>query len=129
MVQGYCGSIGFFFGRLSFPNELTIAFLGKDEDLVIGLASLLSEIGPENLKVNFKLLPNGLAEISVFDKRDPENFLDIRQRPIEHVSRFLSDLQKDKKFVVTVGDLDLNLDYSTLRLELDNADMITEHLN
>ncbi len=129
MAPGYCSAIGYFFGRLVPPNELTIAFVGENEDVVIGLASLLSEIGPENLQVRFKLLPNGLAEITVFDKRDPENFCDTRIRPIEHVVRFLHDLQEDKKFVITVGDLNLNMEYEMLRLELDKVDWVTEYLN
>jgi hypothetical protein len=129
MAHGYCSSIGYFFGRLVPPNELTIAFLGENEDIRIGLASLLSEIGTDNLRVTFQLLPSGQAEITVFDKRDPDNFSDSRNRPVEHVSRFLCDLQEDKKFVITIGDLNMNLDYNTLRLELDQVDWITENLH
>lgn len=129
MAHGYCSSIGYFFGRLDSPDELTIAFLGENDGLIFGLASLLSEIGSENLQVSFKLLLNGSAEIAVFDKRDPDNFLDTRNRPAEHVSRFLYDLQNDKKFVITVGDLNLKMDYQTLRLELDQVDWLTEYLN
>ncbi len=129
MGEGYCSSIGYFFGRLVPPNELTIAFLGENEDLVIGLASILSDIGPENLQVSFAMLPEGLAEITVFDKRDPENFSDTRKRPIEHVARFLYDLQKDRKFIITVGDLNLNLHYHILRLELEHVDWVAGYLN
>ncbi len=129
MAHGYCSAIGYFFGRLSRPSELTIAFLGENEDLVIGLASILSEIGPENLQVIFKLLPSGIAEITVFDRRDPENFSDTRKRPVEHVARFLYDLQEDKKFVITVGDLNLNMDYEVLRLELANVEWVTEYVH
>jgi len=129
MAHGYCSSIGYFFGRLVPPNELTIAFLGENKDLVIGLASILSDIGPENLQVIFKLLPNGMAEITVFDKRDPDNFCDTRKRPIDHIFRFLHDLQEDKKFIITVGDFDMNLDYETLRMELDQVAYITEYLH
>ncbi len=127
MAHGYCSSIGYFFGRLIPPNELTIAFLGENEDL-IGLASILSEIGPENLRVSFSLLPNGLANITVCDMRDPENFSDTRKRPIEHVARFFQDFQTDQKFIITVGDLNLNIYYDMLRLELDQVDWITEYL-
>ncbi|PKM79749.1 MAG: hypothetical protein CVU89_16805 [Firmicutes bacterium HGW-Firmicutes-14] len=129
MAHGYCTSIGYFFGRLDSPDELTIAFLGNNDDVVIGLASLLSDIGPQNLRVSFKLLPSGLAEITVYDERDPENFSDTRQRPAEHIMRFLHDLQNDKRFIITVGDLNLNLNYDILRLELDKVDYLTEYLN
>lgn len=129
MAHGFCSAIGYFFGRLNTPNELTIAFLGENEDLVFGLASILSEIGPENLKVKCCILPNGLAEITVFDKRDPENFSDTRKRPVEHIARFLNDLQEDKKFVITVGDLNLNMNYQVLRMELDDVEWVTEYLN
>ena len=129
MAHGYCNAIGYFFGRLDCPSELTIAFLGENDDLVIGLASILSEIGPENLQVKINVLSDGLAEITVFDRRDPENFSDSRRRPVEHVARFLYDLQEDKKFVITVGDLNLNMDYEVLRLELDQVEWITEYLN
>lgn len=129
MAHGFCSSIGYFFGRLNSPSELTIAFLGENEDLVFGLASILSEIGPENLKVRSCILPNGLAEITVFDKRDPENFSDSRKRPIEHIARFLNDLQEDKKFIITVGDFSLNMNYQVLRMELDDVEWVTEYLN
>lgn len=129
MAHGYYSAIGYFFGRLDRPSELTIAFLGENEDVVLGLASILSEIGPENLQVTSKLLPNGLAEITVFDKRDPENFSDSRRRPVEHVARFLYDLHEDKKFVITVGDYNLNMDYEILRLELDQVEWLTDYLH
>lgn len=129
MAHGFCSAIGYFFGRLDSPSELTIAFLGENDELVFGLASLLSEIGSENLQVSCKLQPNGLVEITVFDKRDPDNFSDSRKRPIEHVARFIQDLQTDKKFVITVGDLNLNMDYQTLRMELDQVDWITDYVN
>jgi hypothetical protein len=129
MAHGFCSSIGYFFGRLNSPSELTIAFLGENEDLVFGLASILSEIGPENLKVRSCILPNGLAEITVFDKRDPENFSDSRKRPLEHIARFLNDLQEDKKFIITVGDFSLNMNYQVLRMELDDVEWVTEYLN
>lgn len=129
MAHGYCSFIGYFFGRLVPPNELTIAFLGENEDMVIGLASILSDIGPENLQVTFEMLPNGMAEITVFDKRDPENFLDARKRPVEHVARFLHDLQDDKKFIITVGDLNMNIHYDILRMELDQVEWLTEYVN
>lgn len=128
MARGYCSDIGYFFGRLVNPNELTIAFLGDNQDLVIGLASLLSDIGQENLQVNFKILSNGQAEITVFDKRDPDNFSDSRKRPLDHISRFLLDLQEDKKFVITVGDLNLNMDYDILRMELENINYVTDYI-
>lgn len=129
MAHGFCSAIGYFFGRLNTPSELTIAFLGENEDLVFGLASILAEIGPENLKVKSCILPNGLAEITVFDKRDPENFSDTRKRPVEHIARFLNDLQEDKKFIITVGDLNLNMNYQVLRMELDDVEWVTEYLN
>ena len=129
MAHGYCSSIGYFFGRLVPPNELTIAFLGENEDMVSGLASILSDIGSENLQVTFELLSNGLAQITVSDKRDPDNFSDSRKRPFEHVTRFMYDLEFDKKFVITVGDLNLNLNYEILRIELDQVNWVTKHLN
>lgn len=129
MAHGFCNAIGYFFGRLNTPSELTIAFLGENEDLVFGLASILAEIGPENLKVKSSILPNGLAEITVFDKRDPENFSDTRKRPVEHIARFLNDLQEDKKFIITVGDLRGNMNYQVLRMELDDVEWVTEYLN
>lgn len=121
MAHGYCSSLGYFFGRLVSPNELTIAFLGESEDLRFGLAALLSEIGPENLQVIFRMRTDGMVEITTLDKRDPENFSDTRKRPVEHVVRFLNDLEEDKKFVITVGDMNLNLDYRTLRMEIDSV--------
>ena len=128
MAQGYCKDLGYFFGRLDSPDELTIAFLGQNDDLVFGLASILSDIGPENLHVKCSMSPTGFVEITVFDCRDPENFSDTRKRPIEHVSRFMLDFQNDKKFVVTVGDLNLNLHYDILRLEIDHIDWVPEYL-
>ncbi|MDT3699148.1 MAG: hypothetical protein RO469_06930 [Thermincola sp.] len=129
MAHGFCSAIGYFFGRLNSPSELTIAFLGENEDLVFGLASILDEIGPENLKVKCCTLPNGLAEITVFDKRDPDNFSDSRKRPLEHIARFINDLQEDKKFIITVGDLNLNMNYQVLRMELDDVELVTEYLH
>lgn len=129
MAHGYCSSIGYFFGRLVPPNELTIAFLGENEDTRFGVAALLSEIGPENLQLIFNLLPDGMAEITLVDSRDPDNFSDTRKRPIEHVIRFMDDLYEDKKFVITVGDMDMNLDYRTLRLEMNQVYWVTENLH
>lgn len=129
MAHGFCKAIGYFFGRLASPDELTIAFLGENDDLLIGLAAILSEIGPNNLKVAFKVLPSGMVEITVRDKHDPENFCDSRLRPAEHVVRFLNDLQTDKKFVITVGDMDLNLNYDLLRMELDRVDWEISYLH
>jgi len=129
MARGYCNAIGYFFGRLVPPNELTIAFLGESEDTRFGVAAILSDIGPEHLQVIFNLLPDGMAEITLVDARDPENFSDTRKRPIEHVIRFMDDLSEDKKFVVTVGDMEMNLDYRTLRLELEQVSWITENLH
>ena len=129
MAHGYCKDLGYFFGRLDSPDELTIAFLGKNDDIMFGLASILSDIGPENLHVKCKMLPVGLVEITVFDRRDPNNFCDTRKRPMEHVSRFMLDLQEDKKFVITVGDLDFNLHYDILRLELEHVDWVIDYLH
>lgn len=129
MARGYCNSIGYFFGRLVPPNELTIAFLGESEDTRFGVAAILADIGPEHLQVIFNLMPDGMAEITLVDARDPENFSDTRKRPIEHVIRFMDDLSEDKKFVVTVGDMNMNLDYRTLRLELEQVSWITENLH
>ncbi|WP_418792290.1 hypothetical protein [Phosphitispora sp. TUW77] len=129
MAQGYCRDLGYFFGRLDSPDELTIAFLGHNDDTVYGLARILSDIGPENLHVKCSLLPTGSVEITVFDCRDPDNFSDTRKRPIEHVSRFISDFESDRKFVITVGDLNFNLYYDILRLELDHIDWVTEYQN
>ncbi len=123
------GSFGYFFGRLDSPDELTIAFLAETEDMVSGLAAILTDIGEENLKVVFKLLPTGIVEIIIEDKRDPDNFTDHRLRPVTHISRFLHDFEEDKKYVITVGDLELNMAYDKLRLEMDQVEWVAEYLH
>jgi hypothetical protein len=123
------GSFGYFFGRLDTPDELTIAFLAETEDMVTGLAAMLADIGEENLKVIFKLLPTGVVEIIIEDKRDPDNFTDHRLRPVTHISRFLQDFEEDKKFIITVGDLELNMAYDKLRLEMDRVEWVAEYLH
>lgn len=129
MADGYSKAIGYFFGRVMPPDELTIAFIGENEDLVIGLASILQDIGPGNLQVVFKMLATGFVEMTVLDRRDPENFSDTRSMPMEYAARFLYDLEEDHKFIITVGDRDLNFKYDVLRLELEQVDWIPEYLN
>ncbi|MDA8213408.1 MAG: hypothetical protein M0021_16265 [Clostridia bacterium] len=118
------GAVGYFFGRLDTPDELTIAFLAEREEVVHGFASLLSEIGPDNLRVCFEIQPSGAVGIIVEDKRDPGNFQDKRLRTVPMITRFLMDFEEDKKLILTVGDLDLNMDYDRLRLEIKEIEVI-----
>jgi len=60
---------------------------------------------------------------------DPDNFTDHRLRPVTHISRFLHDFEEDKKFVITVGDLELNMSYDKLRLEMDQVEWVAEYLH
>ncbi|MDA8234953.1 MAG: hypothetical protein M0Z31_09180 [Clostridia bacterium] len=123
------GASGYFLGRLDWPDELTIAFLGENEEFVYGLATLLEDIGPDNLRVVFKENPCGTISIIVQDKRDPSNFNDIRERPLDHATRFLAEFQEDRKAIITVGDLDMNLAYDRLRLEIHDIEFIPRFLN
>ncbi len=123
------GTMGYFFGRLDFPDELTIAFLGDNDDLVFGMASILEDIGEENLKVVFQMNSNGWVNIVVQDKRDPSNFMDTRLRAASEVTRFLAEFIETGKFVITVGDFNLNMAYDVLRLEMDEVEWKTEYIN
>lgn len=119
------GATGIFFGRLDEPDELTIAFLAEQEDMMYGIASLLAEIGQENLRVALEFQPSGAVGITIEDRRDPENFQDRRFRSFPMITRFLMDFEEEKKVILTVGDLDLNMDYKRLRLEIGEIDVIT----
>lgn len=118
------GAVGYFFGRLDSPDELTIAFLSEREEMAHGLATLLTEIGTDNLRVRFEIEPSGSVKIIVEDKRDPGNFQDKRLRPVPMITRFLMDFEEDKKLILTVGDLDMNMDYDMLRLEIKEIEVI-----
>lgn len=118
------GAVGYFFGRLDFPDELTIAFLAEQEEMAYGLASLLTEIGTDNIRVRFEIEASGSVRIIVEDKRDPGNFQDRRLRSVPMITRFLMDFEEDKKLILTVGDLDLNMDYEKLRLEIKEIEVI-----
>ncbi|HEX3031633.1 MAG TPA: hypothetical protein VHS59_05245 [Bacillota bacterium] len=91
------GATGIFFGRLDEPDELTIAFLAEQEDMMSGLASLLAEIGQENLRVALEFQPSGAVGITIEDRRDPDNFCDRRFRSYPLITRFLMDFEEDKK--------------------------------
>lgn len=128
-LKKICGSMGFFFGRLNFPSELTIAYLGDNDDLVTALARTLDDIGKENLTVSFRLNPDSMVSIVIEDKRDPTNFLDIRTRTIPEVARFMKEFTEIGKFVITVGDLNLNMAYNRVRFEMDFIDWKTGYIN
>ncbi len=117
------GALGYFFGRLDVPDELTIAFLAEHEENIHGFASLLSEIGSHNLRICFEVQSSGAVDITIEDKRDPGNFQDKRIRPIPMLTRFLEDFEEDKKLILTVGDLDLNMAYDKLRLEISEIEV------
>jgi len=128
-VKAISGASGYFLGRLDYPDELTIAFLGENEDFVYGLAALLQDIGPDNLRVVFKETPSGNISIIIEDKRDPSNFNDSRERPLDHATRFLAEFNEEKKAIITVGDLNMNLAYDKLRLEIKDIEFIPRYLN
>ncbi|MFZ3171611.1 MAG: hypothetical protein WA118_06480 [Carboxydocellales bacterium] len=117
------GAVGYFFGRLDSPDELTIAFLAEQEEFAYGLATLLTEIGTANIRVRFEIEASGSVRIIVEDKRDPGNFQDRRLRSVPMITRFLVDFEEDKKLILTVGDLDLNMDYEKLRLEIKEIEV------
>lgn len=123
------GALGYFFGRLNSPDELTIAFLAEKEEVIHGFASLLSEIGVENIRVCFEFQPSGAVGITIEDKRDPGNFQDKRLRTIPMITQFLMDFAEDKKLILTVGDLQLNMAYDKLRLEIEDIEVKTKFLH
>lgn len=116
------GSIGYFMGRPSSNDQLTIAFLGENEDMVCGLAAMLRDIGPENLRVAFEPQDDGSVQIVIEDKRDPSNFNDCRKPPVELIARFLDELDEDQSFVITVGDYELNMSYDKMMFTKDSIE-------
>lgn len=129
MEQVKVGALGYFIGRLDGPDELTIAFLSESETGQDGFASLLRDIGPENLRVVFQETPAGTVIVTTEDKRDPTNFSDRRERPMYHATRFIYEFAQDGRVIVTVGDLNLNLQYTKLRLEITDVEYRTLYLN
>ena len=119
------GPIGYFIGRPNSEDELTIAFLGENDDAVGGLAALLKDIGPENLRVAVEPSFDGTMRVVVEDKRDPTNFNDCRRPPVDLITRFLDELDEDQVFVLTVGDYDLNMAYDKVKFDLDQVEVLT----
>lgn len=129
MEQAKVGALGYFMGRLARPDELTIAFLSESEMGQDGFACLLRDIGPENLRVVIEETPIGTVIVTTEDKRDPTNFSDRRERPIYHATRFIYEFGQDGRVIVTVGDLNMNLQYAKLRLEITDVEYRTLYLN
>lgn len=122
------GSIGYFMGRPNSEEKLTIAFLGENEDAIGGLAAILKDIGPENLRVAFEPLGDGNVQIIIEDKRDPSNFNDRRKPPVELIARFLDEFDEDQSFIITVGDYELNMAYDKIKFIIDQVEVNTPKL-
>lgn len=129
MEQVKVGALGYFIGRLDEPDELTVAFLSESETGQDGFAYLLRDIGSENLRLVFQETALGTVIVTIEDKRDPSNFCDRRERPIYHATRFIYEFEHDGRVIVTVGDMNMNLQYTKLRLEVTDVEYRTLFLN